>query len=441
MVPSQEPELRVTGGQEAKECGIPGVLSIETMANGMTSPSLCTATLIHPKVILYAGHCGTIHSMTPGERWQQEKMSKDAFAMSKPHPAGNTGAGSPNSAMDWAVAVLKEPLEGVPVIPIAYGCELEMLIGQGKAVTFAGYADNAVGKQSDKIKDYYLKWANTQIGSLTDTTIKTSAGSKKVTACRGDSGGPMLARTKDGSWRTIGIASSLGPSASTACGTAQGFNTYSRVRKELVEWIETETKIDVTPCFDLDGKPTPSVACDKFMAFADDPASPSAKWDNHCADAKQRPQKDACGIEDSGEKEPEPETTEGSESTESAGESGDPSSGSGEPTPDESPSPEPSPDKTDSQQSPSSQTPSGDTKKESPEEPKGKGNSSEKTAPEDDTGSTEGATGGADSGSEKDPAVSSGGGCRLDEDGERLPWALWSVALTAFWMRQRRRQA
>lgn len=450
LVPSSEslsPESRVTGGQEAKECGIPGVLSIETIPNGVASASLCTATLIHPRVILYAGHCGTINTMTPGERWQQEKLTKEAFEMSKPHPAGNTGAGSPNSAMDWAVAVLKEPLKGVPVIPIAYGCELDMLIAQGKPVTLAGYADNAVGKQSDKIKDYYLKWANTIIGGVTGTTLKTTAGTNKVTACRGDSGGPMLARVKDGSWRTIGIASSLGPTSSSGCGSAQGFNTYSKVRKELIEWIEAETKIDVTPCFDLDGKPTPSLACDRFMAFAEDPASPSAKWDNNCADAKQLPQKDACGIEDSGEKEPEPEpeTTTGSGdgdsdsegSSDGGGEPGD--TDGDEPTPDETPSSEPSSTDEPSDKTPKD-TPEGtpkDTPKE--EEPETETSTPKASAEPSKPNASKNPDSGTSAGNQNNEGTSAGGGCRLSPASkDTWPFALWGVTLVGYWTRKRR---
>lgn len=198
-----------------------------------------------------------------------------------------------DQAIDWAYVVLKEPITDVPLIPMAAGCERSMLAKQGAQVYFSGFSPN-----ESKVKSMTkLRWAKTSVRRLRRGSIE--AGGRRVTACGGDSGGPLLARVPDGSWRTIGIASTL----ANGCGKANGYNTYALVGKDMTAWIERETGVDVTPCADEEGKPTPSLECDKLMAYSESPDNPTGTRKNTCSEAKTLPAKDACEVPDSGESE------------------------------------------------------------------------------------------------------------------------------------------
>ena len=249
-------DSRVTGGQVASECAWPPVSMMRTLPASMPDPALCTGTLVHPRVMLYAAHCGKLDGAYFGEKRNGPEFEPETIELTKTNPEYLTVANVP---VDWAFAVFKEPIEGIPVIPIAYGCETNMLQVSGGRVYYAGFSNN------DGAAEYDLKWAPTQINGIGTGSLQT--GGQGVTACAGDSGGPLLAKLPDGSWRTVGIASTK----TGGCGSAGAFNDYSRVRREMVAWLEKESGIDVVPCFDLDGNPTPSRECDEFMAYAGSP--------------------------------------------------------------------------------------------------------------------------------------------------------------------------
>lgn len=294
---TKQDQTRATNGHEAKECAFPSVVVVKSIPTGSSTEYLCSGTLIHPQVVLYAGHCGVASTVIFGEHWQGLELK--SFSKTMPHPAGNTGFAPPNTSMDWAFAVLEEPITGTPVIPVAAGAELDTLIQEDAPILHVGYSANNA-KAPTKIVDHHLKWAKNRIARLKDATIATGAGSGGVTACPGDSGGPMLAKTKEGGWRVVGISSSK----TGACGASMTSNAYARVRPELLAWVEKESGIDINPCFDPAGTPTPSLACDKFMAYAGDPSAPQGTWDEAaCKAAKVLPAKAATGISDSGEHE------------------------------------------------------------------------------------------------------------------------------------------
>lgn len=75
--------LDVTGGVDAKACAYPSVVLLNTYVdNNPKKRASCTGTLIHPKVILYAAHCGTVNEAaftenrtTPGRRTLTRRIS------------------------------------------------------------------------------------------------------------------------------------------------------------------------------------------------------------------------------------------------------------------------------------------------------------------------------------------------------------------------------
>lgn len=311
-------QSRVVGGQVSKECAFPAVskpasptsFAAATPSSTREPVQLCTGTLVHPRVVIYAAHCLKAGYLRFGENKNGPLFKASEGQIIK--AATNPRWAAPNQVNeDWAYLVLKEPVQGVPLIPIAYGCELDMLIKPGAPVVLAGYSDNEKNLPEDQ-RDFRQKWGKSTIRDANQGVI--NAGGKGVAACMGDSGGPLLAQLPDGSWRTVGIASTR---AGGACGSPTAYNRYSRVRKAMVAWLEKETGIDLTPCWDLDGNPTPSWQCDELMAYAGDPNKPRGSWSTMCKEAKVLPAKDACGIKDSGEEKPK---DEGEDSGDNSGE-------------------------------------------------------------------------------------------------------------------------
>lgn len=303
---------RVTGGERAKECAWPGVMLL-----GVTAPSgqdsSCTATLVHPRLILFAAHCGNPHTIIFGEHVRaKHRLGKSAIAKVGRYPEWKNDS---MTAVDWAYIKLKEPIHTMPTIPVVGGCEVEVLQKKGAPILFAGFSVNN-HKSQDAMR---LRFAETTVTSIKDGKI--NAGSMGITACSGDSGGPMLAKLSDGSWRSIGIASTI--SNLSGCGKAGVWNSYAQVRPAMLEWIEKSSGIDILPCFDLAGKPTPSPECDAFRAYSGEPKKPLGKRATQCKAASRVYAGQFCEVP----KSEEPgEDEDGKDSDDSSGSSGSASS-------------------------------------------------------------------------------------------------------------------
>jgi MYXO-CTERM domain-containing protein len=97
-----------------------------------------------------------------------------------------------------------------------------------------------------------------------------------------------MLRALDGSWRTIGIASTL----SGPCGGSGSSNAYAYV-PDAIPWVESESGIDITPCHDVDGTWNPTPACD--AVFAGDHTSTGSNWSDWCAPVPTSGPLNSCG--------------------------------------------------------------------------------------------------------------------------------------------------
>lgn len=271
-------EVYVANGQLAKECAFPPVLRIAS--KGLFGQGHCTATLVHPKVLMYAAHCGPLIAARFGERGQGPK-APDA-ALSKSHPDFNQFQlkGPNGEAIDWAFAVLNQPVRGVPIIPLASGGEMHEFVTSDPEVVIAGYGDRSPSIAGSK--DLY--WVTNKLGEAAHGWLQSGMGGRG--GCGGDSGGPLLARRADGSWRVIGVASTLNGFAGVGnnCGTPRSYTHYSRVRPEMLDWLEKESGVDLRLCYDQDGQIDEGPDCKDF--FAGDPGAPQGTWTDNCAKAK-----------------------------------------------------------------------------------------------------------------------------------------------------------
>lgn len=259
---SQEPvpTARIYGGQITKTCEFPQTVSVGG----------CTGTLVHPRVVLSAAHCGRLSSATFGEHARNAVAKRSAFSWCEQSASGGK---------DAQICVLKEPMTGVPIVPIAQGCELDE-IKKGAKVLLSGFGydenDPAGGSPGGE-----KRWVETDIRLVKDNfDIHIGGGGKG--GCNGDSGGPAFLQMKDGTWRTIGAthAGATPDGAHPNCDTGVWKSTG-----KLMKWYEemlakhNETEIDLSPCFDDQGKWAPNKECGGYVK---DLKGPFGGWKDKC---------------------------------------------------------------------------------------------------------------------------------------------------------------
>mgnify|MGYP000160855938 CR=1 FL=1 len=248
---------RIYGGQPAIDCQWPTVVDL----------SICSGVLVHPRIVVYAGHCGQQGEVTFGNLGEGFTISIDP-SMCKVHPQWTL------PGLDVAYCELPVEVTDVPLVHLL-GTP-EPLPEQGELVTLVGYGATEEGSTNGR--KYYgeAPFLNLQEGELT-------IGGNGTDTCSGDSGGPAMAEQDDGTWRVIGITSRAEDS-DVLCG---GISRYTHA-PSAAAWVEQQSGYDVTPCFDG----AVAMNCD---SSDDAPYDPAPAW---CAWGEAQ---DETGISDSGE--------------------------------------------------------------------------------------------------------------------------------------------
>lgn len=233
---------------------------------------LCTGTLVHPRVVVYAAHCG--------EGSKQIRFGESSTASAHTRQVERCVVypdyvGTTDQAHDWAFCVLQEPITELPVTPPLFGCELDVLTA-GLSVVIAGFGnDSASGGAGTK------RWAQTEVVSTFGNTI--NIGGDGISTCQGDSGGSAFVQVDDGSWRALSMVST---------GVACGSTGVHALMHAAIPWIEEEAQIDITPCHDLDGTWNPTPLCDEFFAGG---AMGFGTWPDWCDGTPRSAPGSTCG--------------------------------------------------------------------------------------------------------------------------------------------------
>ncbi|NJL03303.1 MAG: trypsin-like serine protease [Spirulinaceae cyanobacterium SM2_1_0] len=265
--PPQSPVI--WGGSEAEPCSWPSVVLVTSEG------SLCTGTLIHPKVVLYAAHCGDSEkSIHFGDSKEVNRTVPVEYCQINPD-----NKGLPH--FDWAYCVLKDEVTEIPFTPVGYGCEIEQYLYEGQEIEIVGFGDD-LGETGSGRK----RWGISKIVHMADGHT-FSAGNGAATVCSGDSGGPAFIRYPDGSWHTFGIT--VGKFSETC----DHFNAYYSAAHNAAEWVEEHSGIDVTVCHDIDGNWDPSYLCGRF--YDGEPELGYGAWRTWCEDATESGWSDTCG--------------------------------------------------------------------------------------------------------------------------------------------------
>lgn len=295
-----DPTLRIVGGDETKSCHFPSTLLIKE-----EQESRCTGTLVHPQIVTTAKHCvGGFMTFGFGERGEFGRVTGVCKA-------------SPDNT-DMAYCKLTKPVKNVPIVPILMGCELQAL-ESGALVSLVGYGNSQDQSADGGVKrdvETPIHDAPGESGAREDEIL---LGHAEKGSCNGDSGGPAYIdlrkvegfKDKAGAgWRVFGVTSRKGPGGGNCASTS----VYGIIAN-MVPWIEEDSGIDITPCFDADGTWNPGPECRDFPEV-------QAKGEWPSCDAKINAGASAvCG-------EPSKEPSTGSDSSQSSS-GGSDGSGSG----------------------------------------------------------------------------------------------------------------
>jgi hypothetical protein len=244
----------IVGGEPTAPCAFPTTVSYRSRM------ALCTATLVHEKLITVAKHC--IENDTPIDI---------SFGDTPLMPARRVAIASCKGidTFDFAYCILAEEVTDVPIVPILFGCE-KQVITIGANVVLVGFGligPNTPSPGSQK------RWVETSISEILPTSVVV--GDETHGACFGDSGGPAYIKLADGSWRVWGVTH--GGLEGAVCGARSDY-LYTPA---FVEWIEQQSGLDVTPCYDAKGLWNPGPKC---TGFPMNPEVSDGTWASMCTE-------------------------------------------------------------------------------------------------------------------------------------------------------------
>lgn len=263
------PTPHIWQGNETEPCAWPSVV----MVSG--DGSLCSGSLIHPQVVMYAAHCGATNKVIRfGDSNNSAKTRQVEYCETNPAYNGS-------QSRDWAYCVLQQPVTEIPFTPVAYGCEVQQYYYNGAEVAIIGFGNNSGDTGAGR-----KRWGFTYISNATGSRFDVG-GQQTESICSGDSGGPAMIRYDDQSWHVFGIASTKNDDT---CSSARGTHSLA---VNAVEWIEQDSGIDVTVCHDIDGNWDPGPLCGNF--FNGQPALGYGSWNTWCQDATALEWSATCG--------------------------------------------------------------------------------------------------------------------------------------------------
>lgn len=272
------PPSEIFNGTDAGECQFPSAVGMR-----IGGQIFCTGTLIHPQVVLFAAHC--LDTSQEGVFPDDIMFGEDADAPARAIPVTNCEFHPDwhTFGIDLAACTLPVAVHQVPITPIIMGCEVDALVPDtdltiiGFGAT-AGFVDDEGNLSVEGVgRKRFTHQRLTDVLTADNDIIMIGP---DTGGCFGDSGGPAMVQLFDGTWRVLGAASTLHPeSVPDPEGEICGLGTVYEIVWNHVDWLESFTGIDVTPCHTSDGTWSPGPDCGGFPLA---PGTPETSWKQGC---------------------------------------------------------------------------------------------------------------------------------------------------------------
>ncbi|XP_028339211.1 chymotrypsin-C isoform X1 [Physeter macrocephalus] len=245
-VPIFQPNLsaRVVGGENAIPHSWPWQISLQYLKNG-TWRHTCGGTLITPSHVLTAAHCisNTLtYRVALGKNNLEVENEEGSLFMDVDTIFVHKKWNAFLIQNDIALIKLAEPVELSDTIQLACLPEEGSLLPQNYPCYVTGWGRlRTNGPISDKLQqglqrivDYATCSQRDWWGPTVKKTMVCAGGDGVISACNGDSGGPLNCQAENGSWEVRGIVSF---GSGLGCNTFKKPTVFTRV-SAYIKWID-----------------------------------------------------------------------------------------------------------------------------------------------------------------------------------------------------------